>query len=229
VEITADSTAQALPDGDTISVGLGAGEATAKVYAGVDRVTEAYVGTPAWTTPTALTELRLGTDDLLIKANSNLTANASPLGISIGLGGAGGSTYSIADITGATLAYVGENTNVIAGELDVIAKSIENATANNVTVAVGGVVAVSAADATATISSDTEAFTGARSGAHHSSTDVLNELSTGERVMLATDIGSAKAGRYTNTSVRTAWIRTTRYRIMRCPPRTTATPASGRR
>ncbi|GGO80245.1 hypothetical protein GCM10011348_16530 [Marinobacterium nitratireducens] len=192
-EITADSIAEALPDADSVAVGL-IGGAIAMIDADVDRVTEAYVGTPYWTTPTATTTLLLGTDDLLVRAKSTLTANASPLNIAFGLYGAAGVTYSTANISGATLAYVGENTTVLAGELDLVARSIEEASANNVTGSFGGVVDVTVSDARAVIESATEAFTGARAGAHYSSDDTVNELLTGERVLLASDIGGAKAG-----------------------------------
>ncbi|MGD8331638.1 MAG: hypothetical protein PVJ49_19555, partial [Acidobacteriota bacterium] len=163
LSITADSTAHALPDADSISISA-AGFAGAIVDADVNRITEAYVGTRAGTTATAQTTLNLGSDDLYIKANSNLTADASPLGLSFGLLASGALTVADANVTGATLAYVGEKTTVNAGELDVIANSTENAMANNVAVALGGGLSVAAADATATIKSDTEAFTGVRAG-----------------------------------------------------------------
>jgi hypothetical protein len=162
-QITADSTALALPDADSVSISL-AGGAGAVVDADVDRTTEAYVGTRAGTTPGAQTTLSISTDDLYIKANSNYEANASPLGLSFGLLASGAVTISDADITGATLAYVGEKTNVTAGELDVIASSIEDADANNVLVSIGGYFSASISESTATIDSDTEAFTGVRAG-----------------------------------------------------------------
>ena len=163
VQITADSTASALPDGTSISVGLISG-AVAKVDAAVDRVTEAYAGARAGTTPGALTTLALGTDDLSIAATSTYTANASPVGLSFGLLGSAAVTLSTAGITGATLAYVGEKATVTAGELDVVANSTENATANNVVVALSAGLSVAVSDSTATIDSDTEAFTGVRAG-----------------------------------------------------------------
>ena len=61
-----------------------AGFAGAIVDAEVDRITEAYVGTRAGSTPTGLTTLSMGTDDLLIRAGSTYVANASPLGLSFG-------------------------------------------------------------------------------------------------------------------------------------------------
>jgi hypothetical protein len=162
LEITADSIAKALPDALSATISLDGGPG-AFVKSTVDRTTEAYVGTQAGVTPGAMTNLTIDDGDLLIHANSNFTAKATP--ISLGLGGNSiALALTSATIDGATLAYLGESVTLTAGELDVNAASTETATANAVVVAIAAGAGVSAATSEAIVDSDVEAFLGTRSG-----------------------------------------------------------------
>jgi hypothetical protein len=163
LEVTADSSSQALPDGVSFAVGFGGAGTGAVIDGRVSRLTEAYVGTRAGTTPGALSSITVGGGDVLIDAGSASTVTTMPA--SLGIGGANISVaLTKATIDGATLAYVGEKTTVNAGELDVVASSTENAAADNILVSLGGAFAVGVSESTATIDSDTEAFTGTRVG-----------------------------------------------------------------
>jgi hypothetical protein len=183
LEVTADSSSQALPDGVAVAVGFGGSGTGAVIDGRVSRLTEAFVGTRVGTAPGVLSTLTVGGGDVLIDAGSTSTVTTMP--VSLGIGGVNVSTaITQATIDGATLAYVGANTRVNAGELDIMASSTESATADNVLVSLGGAFAVGVSESTATIDSDTEAFTGTRASrapiAGAATTIVLTQAGNGD-------------------------------------------------
>lgn len=98
-----------------------AGGAGAKATATVSGLVEAFVGTTRSETPGAAVATRANVSGAaVIRANSNLSANATAEG-----GSGGGFTVSVmlptAKATGTTRAYVGEGTQIDAGTLSVTA------------------------------------------------------------------------------------------------------------
>src|SRR5690606_38917293 len=84
--VTADSLAHALPDGDSIAVGLAAGGAAAIMDAQVNRVTEAYVGRRAsGPAPLTTTVLNIGAHKLNVLAGSTYEARTDSLAAGFGL------------------------------------------------------------------------------------------------------------------------------------------------
>ncbi|WP_108259779.1 LysR family transcriptional regulator [Mangrovicoccus ximenensis] len=164
MDVTADSVAFADPDVVTVSISLGGAGSGSLVGATVDRVTEAFVGAAAGTVPAGTTEVILTGGPLAIAANSDFTATADPVTLGVSGGISVAATVTNATISGATLAYVGESTTVQASKIDVTADSTETATAKTITGAFGAGAAINFADAVSVVSSDTEAFIGAREG-----------------------------------------------------------------
>ena len=162
MNVTANSTAVALPDVISVTLALGGAGSGTEVKAGITRTTEAYVGTRSGQIPTAATEIVLTGGPLLISAESVFTATANPVSVGVSVGITVGVTLTEAIINGKTLAYIGESTSVTASQVTVHANSLENATTKTVTVSVGGLAGVDVTSATSRVLSQTEAFVGAR-------------------------------------------------------------------
>ena len=113
---------------------------------------------------TAPTTVTLTGGTLTIKANADHKVDASPVSVGIAGGVALNVSVMEATIAAQTLAYVGERATVNAGDLDIDAISKEDVDAVNVTVGLAAGASVGISIASATIDSQTEAFTGARAG-----------------------------------------------------------------
>ncbi|HEY7759786.1 MAG TPA: hypothetical protein VIA64_10275 [Burkholderiales bacterium] len=162
LEIDANATNTATAS--TISVGIGlAGGAGGGATAQISRATEAYLGdrldAPAGAAPNNVSAVN---GAVLVEATTSSTATADAAG-----GAAGGVTIAgftaDATITSATRAYVGVDTAVAAGELDVVARATETARAEVLPVGIGSVTGTGGS-AVAKVDSTVEAFVGARAG-----------------------------------------------------------------
>ena len=164
LEVTADSIVEAHPTGASVAISLGGAGALSEFRAEITRETAAYAGTRAGETPSGLAgTIELGSKTLNLKSTATLTAVADSFGLGASLLAAGTESLSTAIVNGTTLAYVGQNQVVNAGNVNITAVSADSATAKNETVTVG-IAAISAAKATSLVESRTEAFIGAFAG-----------------------------------------------------------------
>ncbi|MEQ1826278.1 MAG: hypothetical protein ABL921_10035, partial [Pirellula sp.] len=155
-----------LADADTVSIGVGIVGVAAAASSGlstVSRATEAYMGTRAGSVPGAPAIIGAVSAEVQVKATSNSDALVDAEGGALGPGIVISGFLGEANITGSTIAYIGEGVTLNAGELDVLADADE--TADVLTIAVGaGAISGQGAKATGLIDSNTEAFIGTRAG-----------------------------------------------------------------
>jgi hypothetical protein len=187
LKIDATSNNQAnMPVGLTLAIGI-VGGAGAGASASVTHVTEAYAGAE---TGGASTVINVPQGDVSIVATSTSSATSNVAGGAFG-GITIGAFLSTASIGGQTLAFVGPAATVDSASLEIHAFATENAVSDVLAIGVG-LIGGTGANATANITSLTEAFAGSDTAQSPAPSGVVLDV-TGAIDILANSTGTTTA------------------------------------